>query len=58
MTLFETCGPTQTPDDVDIDAMREKYAQERAKRVRPEGSAQYLEVKDDFADFADRLLLL
>ncbi|SEA38610.1 MULTISPECIES: NAD(P)/FAD-dependent oxidoreductase [unclassified Mycobacterium] len=53
MTLFDTCGPTQTPDDVDIDAMREKYAYERAKRVRPEGSAQYLEVKDDFADFAD-----
>lgn len=53
MTLFDTCGPTQTPDDVDIDAMREKYAHERAKRVRPEGSAQYLEVKDDFADFAD-----
>lgn len=53
MTLFDTCGPTRTPDDVDIDAMREKYAHERAKRVRPEGSAQYLEVKDDFADFAD-----
>lgn len=51
--MNDTCGPTQTPDDVDIDAMREKYAYERAKRVRPEGSAQYLEVKDDFADFAD-----
>lgn len=51
--MNDTCGPTQTPDDVDIDAMREKYAHERAKRVRPEGSAQYLEVKDDFADFAD-----
>ena len=24
MTMFETCGPTQTPDDIDIDALREK----------------------------------
>ncbi|MHA7664887.1 flavin-containing monooxygenase [Mycolicibacterium sp. HS_4_1] len=46
------CGPTQTPD-VDIDAMRAKYAQERAKRVRPEGSAQYLEAAGDYADFSD-----
>ena len=53
MTLFDTCGPTQTPDDVDIDAMREKYAYERAKRVRPEGSAQYLEAAGDYAEFSD-----
>ena len=26
MTLFDTCGPTQTPEDIDIDALREKYA--------------------------------
>ncbi len=48
---MSTCGPTDTPDDIDIDALREKYAQERAKRVRPEGAGQYLELKDDFADF-------
>lgn len=53
MTLFDTCGPTQTPDDIDIDALREKYAQERAKRLRGEGSEQYLELKDDFAEFAE-----
>lgn len=53
MTSSGTCGPTQTPDDVDIDAMRRKYAQERAKRVRPEGSAQYLEAAGDYADFSD-----
>ncbi|MGX9673313.1 flavin-containing monooxygenase [Mycobacterium sp. HM-7] len=50
--MNQPCGPTQTPD-VDIDAMREKYAQERAKRVRPEGSAQYLEAAGDYADFSD-----
>src|SRR6201991_4684853 len=53
MTIFDTCGPTQTPTDIDIDALREKYSHERAKRLRPEGATQYLELKDDFADFAE-----
>ena len=53
MTLFDTCGPTQTPEDIDIDALREKYSQERDKRLRPEGATQYLELKDDFAEFAE-----
>jgi cyclohexanone monooxygenase len=53
MTLFDTCGPTQTPDDIDIDALREKYLHERDKRLRAEGSKQYLELKDDFAEFAE-----
>lgn len=45
------CAPTQTPDDVDIPALRERYAQERAKRLRPEGSKQYVELTDDFAGY-------
>ena len=45
------CGPTDVPQDIDIDALREKYAQERAKRLRPEGGDQYLELKGDFAEF-------
>jgi cyclohexanone monooxygenase len=53
MTLFETCGPTQTPEDIDIDALREKYLYERDKRLRPEGSTQYLELKDEFAEFSE-----
>src|ERR1700757_3670918 len=53
MTMFETCGPTQTPQDIDIHALREKYLFERDKRLRPEGSKQYLELKDDFAEFAE-----
>ena len=52
-TTENTCGPTQTPDDIDIDALREKYSQERDKRLRPEGATQYLELKDDFAEFAE-----
>ena len=50
-TYQDKCGPTQTPDDIDIDALREKYLQEREKRLRPEGSKQYLELEDDFAEF-------
>ena len=53
MTMFDTCGPTQTPHDIDIDALREKYLFERDKRLRPEGSKQYLEIKDEFAKFAE-----
>ena len=45
------CGPTDTPDDIDIPALREKYAQERAKRLRPEGGSQYLELEGEFAEF-------
>ncbi|CAJ1503746.1 NAD(P)/FAD-dependent oxidoreductase [[Mycobacterium] kokjensenii] len=47
------CSPTQTPDDFDIEALRAKYAAERAKRVRSDGSGQYLELKDDFVEFAE-----
>lgn len=51
MTSFDTCGPTDTPTDIDIPAIRERYAAERAKRLRPEGGAQYLELEGDFAEF-------
>ena len=52
MTLFgDGCGPTQTPDDIDIEALREKYRIEREKRLRPEGSKQYIELTDDFAGY-------
>ena len=53
MTTTDTCGPTATPDDIDIPAIREKYAAERAKRLRPEGGSQYLELDGDFAEFSE-----
>ncbi len=37
----------------DPDALRNKYREERAKRVRTDGNAQYLEVKDRFAHFVE-----
>jgi cyclohexanone monooxygenase len=36
-----TCGPSSTPD-VDIPALRERYAAERDRRLRTDGSAQYV----------------
>ena len=47
----ENCHPTQTPDDIDLPALREKYRQERDKRLRLEGSTQYVELSNDFAEF-------
>jgi len=37
----------------DPDALREKYRQERDKRVRADGNEQYLEVKGDFSRYID-----
>ena len=45
------CGPTHTPSDIDIAALRKKYLAERDKRLRSEGSTQYLELKGEWADF-------
>jgi cyclohexanone monooxygenase len=47
------CGPTSTPTDVDIPGLREKYRVEREKRLRKEGSKQYVETDHEFAGFAE-----
>jgi cyclohexanone monooxygenase len=47
------CGPSQTPDDIDIPALREKYRIERDKRLRPEGGDQYVQAADAFKDYAE-----
>jgi cyclohexanone monooxygenase len=44
---------TETELGFDPDALREKYRQERAKRLRPDGNAQYIEVKDQFARYVE-----
>ena len=49
----DTCGATDTPSDIDIAALREKYRVERARRIRQEGSKQYLETADRFAAFGE-----
>jgi len=47
------CEPTQTVDDIDLPALREKYRHERDKRIRPEGQKQYVEAAHDFAEYAE-----
>ena len=37
----------------DPDALRERYARERNRRLRPEGIDQYVEIAGQFASFAD-----
>jgi cation diffusion facilitator CzcD-associated flavoprotein CzcO len=44
------CEPTKTPENIDIPAMREKYRQERDKRLNPEHSNQYVRSTGEFAD--------
>jgi cation diffusion facilitator CzcD-associated flavoprotein CzcO len=39
--------------DLDITALKEKYAAERDKRLRPDGNAQYLELKGQLAHYAE-----
>lgn len=38
---------------LDVDALRRKYAEERARRLRPDGIGQYVEIAGEFARFAD-----
>ncbi len=38
-------------DIVDIDALKAKYAEERAKRLRPDGNDQYVQVAGRFAHY-------
>ena len=38
---------------IDKDALRQKYAEERAKRLRPDGNEQYLELKDQLAHYLE-----
>ena len=35
------------------DVLRAKYDEERSKRIRPDGAAQYQELKGRFADLDD-----
>ncbi|HEY8385176.1 MAG TPA: NAD(P)/FAD-dependent oxidoreductase [Porticoccaceae bacterium] len=45
------CQPSQTPQDIDIDALREKYRQERDKRLRSDGEKQFVEAADALVDY-------
>ena len=38
---------------IDKDALKAKYAEERAKRLRPDGNEQYLQLKDQLAHYLE-----
>ena len=38
---------------IDIDALKQRYAAERAKRLRPDGNDQYLQLKGQLAHYLD-----
>src|SRR6188508_1511541 len=39
--------------DFDPDVLRERYREERDKRLRPDGNEQYVEVKAEFSHYVD-----
>ena len=51
---MDDASPAKDPVlDFDPDALREKYRQERDKRLRADGEAQYVEVSGPFARYAE-----
>ena len=47
-----TARSTTAPSDIDIDAIRQRYAQERDRRLRPDGAAQYHPAGGEFGYYA------
>jgi hypothetical protein len=44
---------TDSRAQLDKEALRRKYREERDKRLRPDGNAQYLELKGQFSEYLD-----
>ncbi len=44
---------TEAPARIGKEALRRKYAEERDKRLRPDGNDQYLRLTDEFAHYLD-----
>jgi cation diffusion facilitator CzcD-associated flavoprotein CzcO len=54
MSDIQTAAPSPGPElDFDPDALRNKYREERDKRLRADGNQQYVEVKGDFSRYVD-----
>ena len=48
-----TTESTARPGRIDTDALRRRYAEERDKRLRPDGYDQYLRLTGEFARYLD-----
>ncbi len=46
-------GASAIADTIDIEGLKQKYAEERNKRLRPDGNAQYLQLKDQLSHYLD-----
>jgi cyclohexanone monooxygenase len=46
-------APADLEIEVDSEALRQKYREERDKRLRPDGAAQYIDVTGEFAHFRE-----
>ena len=44
---------TASVTTIDIDALKQKYAEERDKRLRPDGNDQYIQLTDQLAHYLD-----
>ena len=53
MSDEKTTAPEPSDLGFDPDALRERYREEREKRLRPDGNDQYVEVKGELAHFVD-----
>jgi cyclohexanone monooxygenase len=51
--MSEAISEQPATSEIDKDALRRKYAEERAKRLRPDGNDQYLQLKDQLAHYLD-----
>ena len=51
--MTPTDSPTATTRPIDREALRRKYREERDKRLRPDGNAQYVQASGVFARYLD-----
>src|SRR5438132_575442 len=49
----KNCLDSSLMTTIDKDALKQRYAEERAKRLRPDGNAQYLQLKDQLAHYLE-----
>lgn len=47
------CRHSKNEIEIDLQGLRDKYRQERDRRIRSDGEEQYVEVSDRFSDFAE-----
>ena len=52
--VTKSCTVEETDHHLDIEALKQRYREERDKRVLPQGENQYLQVSDDLATYYEQ----